>query len=335
MRQTGLAIVLAGWVFFWGLTAPAASPLGETSYDHLITRASYEHGFEPALVKAVIKCESGFNPSAQSHRGAQGLMQLMPGTQAMLGVSKPFDPQHNVHAGTRYLAMLKQTFGGNLHLTLAAYNAGPQTVVNAGYAVPAIAETQQYVRCVWAAYERYRQPGALRLDLGWRPPPSTLASRPLLVVNPLRLSSQVAQLGQRLTVQIEAVNASKHHSHGLVMLNYPERLVSFMAMHTTGQETTVQLPPAQSSLPGPAAPAAAAYQLLWSHWPAWAPGERRTAVIALVPRLPQDITMHVSVVLDEASSATVSQRWSSVVRIPFRTAVVSNHDPARSSVPRR
>ncbi len=117
MRQTGLAIVLAGWVFFWGLTAPAASPLGETSYDHLITRASYEHGFEPALVKAVIKCESGFNPSAQSHRGAQGLMQLMPGTQAMLGVSKPFDPQHNVHAGTRYLAMLKQTFGGNLHLT--------------------------------------------------------------------------------------------------------------------------------------------------------------------------------------------------------------------------
>ena len=92
-------------------------------------------------------------------QGDQGLMQLMPSTQTMLGVSNPFHPQHNVEAGARYLAMLKQTFSGDVQLALAAYNAGPQAVVAAGYSVPAISETQQYVRCVFAAYEQYRRLG--------------------------------------------------------------------------------------------------------------------------------------------------------------------------------
>ena len=86
-------------------------------------------------------------------------MQLMPSTQTMLGVSNPFNPQRNVEAGARYLAMLKQTFSGNVQLAFAAYNAGPQAVVAAGYTVPAIAETQQYVRRVFAAHEQYRSPG--------------------------------------------------------------------------------------------------------------------------------------------------------------------------------
>ncbi|MGE3541294.1 MAG: lytic transglycosylase domain-containing protein [Candidatus Tectimicrobiota bacterium] len=333
-QQFLCALVLLGGVL-WGLLTPVSGALQESLYDQVISTASYEHGLDPALIKAVIKCESGFNPRAQSHRGAQGLMQLMPGTQSMLGVSQPFDPQDNISAGTRYLAMLKQTFGGNLQLALAAYNAGPQTVVAAGYAVPGIAETQQYVRCVWAAYERYRQPGAPSFALAPRPsaPPPTLTPR--LVVSPLRLSSQVAQIGQRLTVQLEAVNASKQRSHGVVMLNYPEHLVSFMALHSTGQETMVQLPSTSSGAPGPAAPGVAAYQLLWSHWPAWAPGERRTAVIALVPRVPQDITMHLSVILHAAPSTAASQRWSSVVRIPFQAAALLGHDLTRTSLPRR
>src|SRR3989454_3593087 len=144
----------------WLLVTPALSVTGEALYDQLIVHAAYWHGLEPALVKAVIKCESRFNPGAQSPRGAQGLMQLMPSTQAMLGVSNPFDPQHNVAAGTRYLAMLKQTFSGDLQLALAAYNAGPQAVVGAGYTIPAIVETQRYVRCGLAADEQYRPPGA-------------------------------------------------------------------------------------------------------------------------------------------------------------------------------
>src|SRR5262245_2380646 len=134
---------------------------GEVLYEQLITTTAQWHGLDPALVKAVIKCESGFDPWAQSPRGAQGLMQLMPSTQTMLGVLNPFEPRYNVEAGARYLAMLARTFNGNVPLTLAAYNAGPQAVVAAGYSVPAIAETQQYVRCVFAAYEQYRQPGVL------------------------------------------------------------------------------------------------------------------------------------------------------------------------------
>ena len=155
-------------------------------------------------------------------------------------------------------------------------------------AVPAISETQQYVRCVFAAYEQYRQPGAAPLLPGLRPlqpGTRTLSPRPrsltpsvearqTLVVSPLRLSSQVAQVGQRLTVELEAINTSKRSGHGIVMLNYPEHLVSFMALHTVGQATTVQLPAAPTGPPAPAAPATTAYQLLWSHWPVWAPGER-------------------------------------------------------------
>ncbi|MBM3223155.1 MAG: lytic transglycosylase domain-containing protein, partial [Candidatus Tectomicrobia bacterium] len=77
------------------LAVPVSGATRETLYDQLIATTAYGQGLEPALVKAVIKCESGFNPHAQSPKGAQGLMQLMPGTQAMLGVSQPFDPQHN------------------------------------------------------------------------------------------------------------------------------------------------------------------------------------------------------------------------------------------------
>ena len=161
-------------------------------------------------------------------------MQLMPSTQTMLGVSNPFNPQHNVEAGARYLAMLKQTFSGNVQLALAAYNAGPQAVVAAGYTVPAIAETQQYVRCVFAAYEQYRQPGAAPFPhlRPLQPGTRTLApsrrsltpsveARQTLVVSPLRLSSQVAQVGQRLTVELEATNTSKRSGHGLLCSTIP------------------------------------------------------------------------------------------------------------------
>jgi hypothetical protein len=264
-------------------------------------------------------------------------------------VGNPFNPQHNVEAGARYLAMLKQTFSGDVQLALAAYNAGPQAVVAAGYSVPAIAETQQYVRCVVAAYEQYRQPGAAPFLPSLRPfQPGTrtltprprsftpsVAARQTLVVSPLRLSSQVAQVGQRLTVELEAINTSKHPGHGIVMLNYPEHLVSFMALHTAGEATTVQLPAAPTESPAPAASPTTAYQLLWSHWPVWTPGERRTVLISLVPRLPQDLTLHVSVVLDDAAMPAASQRWSSVVRIPFRTAVLVEHDRVRYTPPRQ
>ena len=350
VRALFLPSLVAG-LSWWLVSSPVLvhGTTGEALYEQLITTTAQWQGLDPALLKAVIKCESGFDPWAQSPKGAQGLMQLMPSTQTLLGVSNPFNPQHNVEAGARYLAMLKQTFSGDVQLTLAAYNAGPQTVVAAGYTVPAIAETQQYVRCVFTAYERYRQSGtapflpSLRpFQPGTRPLAPSLRSltpsgeaRQTLVVSPLRLSSQVAQVGQRLTVELEAINTSKRSGHGIVILNYPEHLVSFMALHTAGQATTVQLPAAPTGPPAQGVPTTTAYQLLWSHWPVWNPGERRTAIISLVPRLPQDMTLHVSVVLDGTAVPAASQRWSSVVRIPFRSAVLVDRDGVRYTPPRQ
>ena len=143
----------------WLLATPALGLPREVLYDQIISATARHYALDPALVKAVIKCESRFDPWAQSPRGAQGLMQLMPATQTLLGVTDVFDPQHNVTAGVRYLAMLRQTFGDNVTLLLAAYNAGPQAVIAAGYTVPPYAETQQYVRCVLDAQRHYHQNG--------------------------------------------------------------------------------------------------------------------------------------------------------------------------------
>ena len=128
---------LLGYVL-WGLVPPALGLPREALYDQLISGTAQRYGLDAALVKAVVKCESRFDPLAQSPRGAQGLMQLMPATQTLLGVTDVFDPQHNVTAGVRYLAMLRQTFGDNVVLLLAAYNAGPQAVIDCRLHYPAV-----------------------------------------------------------------------------------------------------------------------------------------------------------------------------------------------------
>ena len=303
----------------WLLATPALGLPREVLYDQIISATARHYALDPALVKAVIKCESRFDPWAQSPRGAQGLMQLMPATQTLLGVTDVFDPQHNVTAGVRYLAMLRQTFGDNVTLLLAAYNAGPQAVIAAGYSVPPYAETQQYVRCVLDAQRHYHQHGLPQASSSTLTAQGRTVDRSLLVVSPLQFSSRVAQLGQRLTLHLEALNASAQPAHGVVMLNYPEHLVSFMALHMAGGDTTVQLPATQSGPPTLASTAGTVYRLLWSHWPTWQPGERRTATVALVPHLPQDIMVHLSVVL-HTSQTTQPQHWGSVVRIPFGPA---------------
>lgn len=91
----------------------------------IINRASRAHDLDPALVKAVIRAESDFDPKAVSHVGASGLMQLMPGTARDLGVSDPFDPEQNVMGGTRYLRQMLDRYDGDLDSALAAYNWGP------------------------------------------------------------------------------------------------------------------------------------------------------------------------------------------------------------------
>lgn len=113
----------------------------------MIREISREHGLDPVLVRAVIGAESGFDPAAVSPKGAGGLMQLMPGTAAALGVADRFNPRENISGGVRHLRYLVDRYQGSVAMALAAYNAG-EGVVDAHRGVPPYAETQQYVRRV-------------------------------------------------------------------------------------------------------------------------------------------------------------------------------------------
>jgi soluble lytic murein transglycosylase-like protein len=121
-------------------------------YDSIIERAATSAAVEANLLRAVIVVESGFNSRAVSKRGAVGLMQLMPATASRFGVSNPYDPKQNVHAGARYLKFLMNRFGQNVRLALAAYNAGEDAVDRNGGQIPPFAETMAYVPKVLKIY---------------------------------------------------------------------------------------------------------------------------------------------------------------------------------------
>ena len=118
----------------------------------IVKSISAIYGIDPLLVMAVIRQESGGNAKAVSSAGAKGLMQLMPQTAAELGVSNPFDPQQNVHAGIAYLAYLIKLFSGNVSFALAAYNAGPAAVEHY-HGIPPYPETQNYVKNIMWMYQ--------------------------------------------------------------------------------------------------------------------------------------------------------------------------------------
>ena len=125
-------------------------------YDSIIEKAAIAASVEPNLLRAVIVVESGFNSRAVSKRGAVGLMQLMPATATRFGVSNPYDPLQNVHAGARYLKFLIDRFGQDVRLALAAYNAGEDAVDRNGGQIPPFSETMAYVPRVLKIYQMLR-----------------------------------------------------------------------------------------------------------------------------------------------------------------------------------
>jgi soluble lytic murein transglycosylase-like protein len=142
-NQSAIAKIVAA-----NFRGPTASP---GDIDSAIAQAAARHNVDPNLVRAVVKVESNFNPNAVSRKGAMGLMQLMPSTARQLKVKNPFDPEQNVDAGVRQLKQLLENYGGDVKLTLAAYNAGAGAVARSS-GVPHYAETQNYVRRITNLY---------------------------------------------------------------------------------------------------------------------------------------------------------------------------------------
>ncbi len=142
------------WKLYIRTPRPARSFL-ESRWEDLFEEVARRVGLDPALLKAVARVESGFNPQAVSPKGAMGLMQLMPETAQVLGVRRPFDPRENVLGAARFLKSLLREFG-DLRKALAAYHAGPEVVRRYGD-VPPYPETQKYVQQVMRYFHLYRR----------------------------------------------------------------------------------------------------------------------------------------------------------------------------------
>lgn len=141
-----------------GRSVPKDSYKHEVSpFDSAISDAASRYGLNSALIKAVIKAESGFDPMAVSKKGAVGLMQLMPATAKRYGVANSLDPVANIDGGARMLRELLTLFDNDVRLSLAAYNAGSNAVKKYGNAIPPYPETERYVGKVLKFYRKYRQ----------------------------------------------------------------------------------------------------------------------------------------------------------------------------------
>jgi soluble lytic murein transglycosylase-like protein len=139
-----------------GALLPVRYAKDSNRFDHLISELSGKYEVDFALIKAMIRAESGFNPYAVSRKGAKGLMQLMPGTALRMNVVDVYNPKENIDGGVRYIKYLLSLFNNDLRLSLAAYNAG-ENLVSELRTIPPYRETVDYVRRVQSYYQSYQR----------------------------------------------------------------------------------------------------------------------------------------------------------------------------------
>jgi soluble lytic murein transglycosylase-like protein len=133
---------------------------GNSNVDNFIVESGKRNSVDPLLLYSIMHQESSFKARAMSHKGARGLMQLMPPTAARFGVTNIWDPKQNIEGGARYMRFLLKLFEGDVRLALAGYNAGEGAVMKYGYKVPPYSETQEYVRRISKRYSLIRDPEA-------------------------------------------------------------------------------------------------------------------------------------------------------------------------------
>lgn len=142
--------------------SPDGFTTGNAKVDSIIVESGARNGVDPVLLYAIMHRESAFKQRAISNKGARGLMQLMPGTAARFGVRDIFDPSQNIEGGARYMRFLLDSFGGDVALALAGYNAGEGAVLKYGRRIPPYSETQEYVRRISQRYALMRNPQTAR-----------------------------------------------------------------------------------------------------------------------------------------------------------------------------
>ncbi len=173
--NAGESTTRGNWVAHnFGASTSASTGQIPANINELVEQTASRFQVDPELIRAMIRVESDYDPKAVSSKGAMGLMQLIPATAHRFGVANPFDPKQNLEGGVNYLKYLLGLFGGDLNLSLAAYNAGEHSVQRSG-GIPAIPETQNYVRKVTSIYQTGDAPMAAKATS--KEPPKTLITR--------------------------------------------------------------------------------------------------------------------------------------------------------------
>lgn len=161
------AVSLKGNLSLAKLTMSAGASLGDFTtgdekIDSYIIDSCLRYNIDPLLIYSQMHQESSFKLKATSYKGARGLMQLMPATALRFGVTNIYDPKQNIEGGVKYMRWLLDTFGGDVALALAGYNAGEGAVMKYGYQIPPYNETREYVRRISARYNSIKNPNTIR-----------------------------------------------------------------------------------------------------------------------------------------------------------------------------